>query len=266
MTYLIPNPVLLDHNDFYYKDYLADSILLFSMDMFEVFYSYLAIPMEPSFASKYSFREVIEVAHKKKKNLSGLTEGVEEKIYLALQEQKGSQQAKHFIWWVDHIFMIRFVTNEWRDLLVRIKNRNLWNQLELPKHLSQQAYDLFVKMYFTMNDDMVDLMDALYEQAIKKEMSVWDSAVFSRYRFYAENGSPSSTINLVFSQLRYRLFMGWLVQQLSKEELEHFYKTANMLSIQPEYGGKQLPPIETQLIPDMDDSTKIFQGGYQFDE
>jgi len=248
-----------DHQEYDQYSKINKGITLLSLDYMVPLYDFLLVPTQDPQAFKQMMRDILIKTPPQHSNIAGQTtdKPFEFHFYHMFPAKRyfDAIQAKYFYWWLHNIFIDGAESfrayNRWKSCLLRAQNtEQQWTALALPERLSEKARQLFIQLI----DE--DPLDAMEDVIFQKERSLWDTRLFARHNLYAEIGSISVEISLTITQLRCRYFMGWLAQQLTMEELDIFRNAASRITFEKQ--DQLLPEIATQLLPDMDDPTKMY--------
>lgn len=261
MVELVPVYIPQEEDYYAYRQYsqIDNGIIFLSLDYMVPLYEFLLVPTQEPQIFKQIMRDILTNNPSPLSNVSWQRIDKPFSYYFnhrfPVKRYFDEIHAKHFCWWLHNIFIDGPKSfraySDWESCLLKAKNtEQQWAALALPERLSEKAQQFFIQLI----DE--DLLDEIEDKIFQKERSLWDTTIFSRDNCYAEIGSISVTISLSIRQLRYRYFMGWLVQQLTMEELDIFRKAASRVEFKEQ--DKLLPEIATQLLPDMDDPTKMY--------
>jgi len=261
MVELVPVYIPQEEDYYAYRQYskIDNGIRFLSLDYMVPLYEFLLVPTQEPQIFKQIMRDILTNNPSPLPNVSWQRIDKSFSYYFnhrfPVKGYFDEIQAKHFYWWLHNIFDYGAASSraysDWKLCLLGAKNtEQQWAALALPERISEKARQFFIQLI----DE--DPLDAMEDVIFQKERSLWDTTIFARHNHYAEIGSISIRISLTFRQLRCRYFMGWLVQQLTMEELDIFRKAASRVEFENQ--DQLLPEIATQLLPDMDDPTKMY--------
>jgi hypothetical protein len=173
-----------------------------------------------------------------------------------LEAKLGIQLKNSFEYWYKQVFVHSAEDYRefgiWNDILLSLFRGRLRvdQSFGLPLRVAEAARSKAVSELSLADFHLID------EQHENDLLSAWDTEMYARHGLYEEMKDPLVPIQLTFSQLRYRQFVGWFIGQISAEELSEFHaKIRAALKGDPKfceaYGiPETFPDLTTQVLPD----------------
>ncbi|HQT89626.1 MAG TPA: hypothetical protein PK677_13925 [Acidiphilium sp.] len=230
---------------------IVSAAILLSLDSFVPFYPYLDVPAPTPDSFKTAIRAVILENRATFDIKNGYVPDLRRTIDRILFERLGYETVHRFDWWYKNIFIEGpgdyRVFSRWKRVLLGAKNiESEWADLRLPLRISESS-----KTHFLKAIDRTEIT-AIYEKIYEMELSEWDLDMYTRHGLDDEFADPWMRIRLIFSQLQYRKFMGWLLSQLSPDEQDAFHLGATQVAVRHNETepGTMLPHPITQILPD----------------
>jgi hypothetical protein len=173
-----------------------------------------------------------------------------------VEENIGAEAKIQFEYWYKNVFVHSAEDyrdfGRWPDILLGLfRGRLIVDQsLGLPPRISETARQKGLSELPLADFYSID------EQHENDQLSAWDTEMYARHGLYDEMRDPIVPMQLTFTQLRYRQFVGWLSAQLNSGELSAFQEKVHIaLKNDPKfceaYGiTETLPDLMTQVLPD----------------
>jgi hypothetical protein len=178
---------------------------------------------------------------------------LETSIYI--EKNIGTGIKNQFQYWYQYVYVHSAEDyrefGSWGDIFLNLfRGRLIVDQsFGLPQRISETARQKALSELPLADFYSID------EKHENDELSAWDVEMYARHGLYDEMRDPLIPMQLTFTQLRYRQFVGWLTTQLNFGELSAFQdKVHAALKNDPKFCeaydiAETLPDLMTQVLP-----------------
>jgi len=210
---------------------------LLSMDEVKPFYEYMGLKIDNPDQFAQVLREAIIANRKEFEANPEQVPDLRKRVLESLSKTFGSETAETLENWFDDDFIWYPVDpqddyDEWGDILMQSSNQeDSWSFLGLPESISETARQKLLNEVMANADTEIY---ALSDKIDEMPLSRWDAEMYALHNFdNPDYDSSPFTIGVMptVNHRREKKYVKWLVESLSKEELDTFIKNANQLRL-----------------------------------